>query len=99
VSGSAKDVASRFRRTAGVAAVSPAPALAPSPAARAGLSKYTVLFAAAETDVLDEFQLRAKRELHRRVDKSEVLRVLVAMVGDDEALARDVLDRLRGAAL
>ncbi|MEP6464411.1 MAG: hypothetical protein ABJC62_13570 [Frankiaceae bacterium] len=57
--------------------------------------KYTVILDGQAADTFDETLLRLRRQLGRRVDRSQVIRELLALVAEDEALGAQVVDRLR----
>ena len=92
---SSRDLAARFQR----AAVPPARRVEPDPVASAaqakGTSKFTVIFARRDAEALDEFVLRARRHAGRKVDKSEIIRALLALVHEDPTLAAAVFEKLR----
>jgi hypothetical protein len=54
--------------------------------------KYTLLVPAGEAVALDELMIRARRRTGQRVDKSEILRALLALAVDDAALFAQVVD-------
>lgn len=82
----------------------PAPPSAPAPAAdvtpdpveqKPKPSKYTLLLDDADAAVFDGLALSARRQLGRRVGKSDLVRVLVHLAADDPTLLTQVLDELR----
>jgi hypothetical protein len=70
-----------------------------NPSASAGqaksASKFTIIFERREAEVLDEFVLQARRHAGRKVDKSEIIRALLALVHEDPTLAAAVFEKLR----
>jgi hypothetical protein len=92
---SARDLAARFRR----AAAPPVRPIEPTPSTSTGqvksTSKFTVIFERSEAEALDEFVLRARRHAGRKVDKSEIIRALLALVHEDPTLAATLFERLR----
>ena len=50
---------------------------------------------AREAEAFDEFVLRARRHAGRKVDKSEIIRALLALVHENPTLAATLLERLR----
>ena len=93
MSGDGRDLAAKFRRASGVDTVA-----APGPPEPAGVrwSKFTVKLEPAHAEQFDAIVLAARRALERRVDKSEVLRVLIDVMTEDAALRSQVHDRLQG---
>lgn len=96
----ASALAGRFRN----AADAPVSVEAPAPpslagarrAARSDTSKYTVLFGAADSEILDDFVRDARKSTGRRsVGKSDVLRALVQQIAADQALQGRVLEQLQ----
>lgn len=73
------------------------PASRPSPAAPAGErpSKFTVLLDQDQAADADSLQLTIRRQLARRVDKSEIVRALLALAADDLTLRQQLVDELR----
>jgi hypothetical protein len=60
--------------------------------------KFTVIFDGLAADTFDDTVLRLRRlrrQLGRRVDRSQVVRELLSLLAEDEALAAQVVDRLR----
>lgn len=72
----------------------PAPKPAPTTATQ---RKYTVLLDAELADDFDGSLLHFRRQVGRRVDKSEVIRELVSLFNEDPSLAEQVADRLQAA--
>ena len=93
MSGDGRDLAAKFRRASGVDT-----AAAPGPPEPSGVrwSKVTVTLEPAHAEQFDAIVLAARRALRRRVDKSEVLRVLIDVMTEDAALRSQVHDRLQG---
>lgn len=82
------------------AAAEPAPPRRPAsrpPAASAGErpSKFTVLLDQDQAADADSLQLTIRRQLARRVDKSEIVRALLALAADDLTLRQQLVDELR----
>ncbi len=69
---------------------------AAAPTAVAAQRKYTVLLEAASADAFDEALLDLRRRTGKRVDKSQVVRELLALLAEDTALRKEVADRLSG---
>lgn len=84
-----------------VAAVAPVTAeRAPAAAAEAEkprMTKYTALLDDATGVAFDELALVARRKLGRKVDKSELVRVLILLTADDASLRDQVIDQLAAA--
>lgn len=57
--------------------------------------KYTVKLTATVADAFDEDMLTVQRKLGRKVDKSEVVRVLLGMLHEDAALLDEVTLHVR----
>ena len=93
MSGDGRDLAAKFRRASGVEVV-PAPVVLDTPAAGPRLSKFTVKLDPGHAEDFDAIVLAARRALGRRVDKSEVVRVVIELLGSDLALRRQVHERL-----
>jgi hypothetical protein len=91
----ARDLADRFSRAAGLGQQIP-PQDRPSGPGRgsAPKSKFTITFDRSDAEALDEFVLQARRRLGHKVDKSQIIRTLLALAYEDEMLARTVFDRL-----
>jgi hypothetical protein len=95
-----------FRRTKAAAAASPASAAAeptplqPAPAARAAQgdvptrSKYTLLLSESDALMWDQLATQMRRDLHRRVDKSAIVRALVYLASEDADLRRQVAEQI-----
>lgn len=60
--------------------------------------KYTILLTAAMSADLEDDALTISRQVGRRVDKSDVLRALVAMLHADPTLVDEVSRHLRDQA-
>lgn len=54
------------------------------------LSKFTVNLDPRDAEDFDALVLTARRALGRRVDKSEIVRALIALMGRDAALRQEV---------
>jgi len=99
-SGSASQAAAAFGRALAPQA---RPQAAPPSTPAAGVpvspkqerSKYTLLLDPEEAVSLDQLVLSARRQLGRKVDKSTLLRVLVALAADDPALLAQVVGEIR----
>lgn len=70
-----------------------APAAAPLPSG--GKRKYTLLLDDEIAEAFDEQLVAIRRLVGRRVDKSQVVRELLALLQEDKALAAQVSDRLK----
>lgn len=57
--------------------------------------KYTLLLDGPGADAFDLRLLTIRRAVGRKVDKSEVIRELLAMLDDDETILGQVAERLR----
>lgn len=57
--------------------------------------KYTVILDGHAADTFDETVLRLRRQIGRRVDRSQVVRELLALLAEDPALADQIVDKLR----
>ena len=79
---------SAFNRAA--AAPPPAPVAEPAPSARPLTRKYTGRLDLAAADQFDELLLDARRRTGRHVEKSDLIRGLIAHAATD----RTLLDRL-----
>jgi Arc/MetJ-type ribon-helix-helix transcriptional regulator len=66
----------------------------PAPAAQ---RKYTVLLDSELADDFDGSLLHFRRQVGRRVDKSEVIRELVSLFNEDPTLAKEIAGRLQAA--
>ncbi len=64
------------------------------PAAPDAKTRYTVDMPATEAAEFDALVARARQQLGRRVDKSAMVRALLALAGDDRALFAQVLAEL-----
>lgn len=84
----AADRAARF----GQVATTARPAAVESPVAAP--RKYTVLLDAASADAFDQAVLALRRRTGRRIDKSQVVRELLALLAEDEALLEQVAEQL-----
>ncbi len=71
--------------------ITPGPVEQPKPKP----SKYTLLLDDADAAVFDGLALSARRQLGRRVGKSDLVRVLVHLAADDSTLLTQVIDELR----
>ena len=92
VAESNRDLAAKFRRAAGV---EPTPLSVPAaPPAGPRLSKFTVKLDPGHAEDFDVIVLGARRALGRRVDKSEIVRVVIELLSSDPALRRQVYDQL-----
>lgn len=94
---SARELADKFQRASGAgrqAAPGEPPAVS---TAQAGprQSKFTVNLDARDAEDFDRLVLTARRALGRRVDKSEIVRALIAMMGRDAALRQEVHELIR----
>ena len=89
-----RDLAAKFRRASGVDAIVAQPPSVVGPAAPRW-SKFTVKLERAHAEQFDALVLAARRSLGRRVDKSEILRVLIDVMAEDAALRAEVHGRLR----
>jgi len=58
------------------------------------MSKYTALLDPATAEAFDELALRARRVKGRRVEKSEIMRVLITLAADDASLRDQVIGQL-----
>lgn len=89
-------LASKFQRAAGTATQVLAPAI-PSPAAdaRPRRSKFTVNLSAHDAEDFDALVLTARRTLGRRVDKSELIRAAITLLGRDAALRHEIFEVIR----
>ena len=56
--------------------------------------KYTILLSTAVANALDEDVLNIRRKVGKKVDKSEVVRILVGMLHDDPTVSDAVAARL-----
>jgi hypothetical protein len=72
------------------------PAPEPTPAT-AAQRKYTVLLDSELADDFDGSLLHFRRQVGRRVDKSEVIRELVSLFNEDPTLVKEIADRLHAA--
>jgi hypothetical protein len=54
-------------------------------------SKYTAMLDGETAEAFDELALKARRVLGRRVDKSELIRVLIMLAADDASLRDQVI--------
>ena len=61
-------------------------------------SKFTVLLDGQAAADFDGLALSARRQLGRRVEKSELVRVLIALAADDPSLLGQIVDELRRRA-
>lgn len=68
---------------------------APSTATPENLTKYSVLLDPDSNAIYDQLAASARRELGRRVTKSELLRALLVLVDDDAALRGQVFEQVR----
>jgi hypothetical protein len=59
--------------------------------------KYTVLIDSELADDFDGSLLHFRRQVGRRVDKSEVIRELVSLFNEDPTLAKQIAERLHAA--
>lgn len=84
----------------GFAPVAPTPADEPAPAAVTSVpaaalvrkgSKYTAVLDDQTAAAFDELALRARRVLGRRVEKVEIMRVLIMLAADDASLRDQVI--------
>lgn len=55
---------------------------------------YTVRLSAAESDQFDEYVMAVRKSTRRRVDKSELFRAFIQMLGDDQGLLDEVSRRV-----
>lgn len=60
-------------------------------------TKFTLLMDAADAAAFDDLHLRIKRETGSRINKSDVVRALLALATGDSTLRSQVVERL-GAA-
>lgn len=58
--------------------------------------KYTVLLDATRADAFDQLLLVIRRRTGKRVDKSHVVRELLALLDEDPALLGELVERLSG---
>jgi hypothetical protein len=58
-------------------------------------SKFTVILDARDAEDFDALVLTARRTLGRRVDKSELVRALIALLGRDVALRQEIYEVIR----
>jgi Arc/MetJ-type ribon-helix-helix transcriptional regulator len=72
----------------------PVPKPAPATAAQ---RKYTVLLDSELADDFDGSLLHFRRQVGRRVDKSEVIRELISLFNEDPTLAEQIAGRRQGA--
>jgi hypothetical protein len=73
-----------------VAPIEPAPAVGRATAPNKG-SKYTALLDGETAAAFDELALKARRVLGRRVEKSELIRVMIMLAADDASLRDQVI--------
>src|SRR3712207_4785371 len=74
----------------------PASGAAPASAATVGASrKYTVILDDEAADAFDGRLLAIRRSVGRKVDKSHVIRELLALLDEDASLTAQVVDRLK----
>ena len=91
----ASDLASRMRGAASAPVVPDKHLAARAAGAPTTLSKYTILLAEHDNEILDNAVRDGRRVTGRRtLGKSDILRALVAELGDDAALRQAVLGRL-----
>ena len=57
--------------------------------------KYTVLLDDQVADAFDERLLAIRRQLGRKIDKSQVIRQLLTLLDEDPTLVAQVVDRLK----
>lgn len=57
-------------------------------------SKYTVKFRPDDAATFDALALRCRRRLNRRVDKSEIVTVLIRLAADDASLVDQLIGEL-----
>jgi hypothetical protein len=62
---------------------------------RGATHKYTVLLDDRLADAFDEKLLAVRRQMGRKVDKSQVVRELLALLDEDSTLLAQVVDRLK----
>jgi len=87
-----RQLADKFQRAAGAAGLSVSPvAVAENPRR----SKFTVILDARDAEDFDAAVLTARRTLGRRVDKSELVRALIALLGRDVALRQEIYEVIR----
>src|SRR3954467_12731425 len=98
VSGKASDVAARLSRSLTPTAPAPIPPDVPSsdetPVVKP-TERFTVDLSADLNDELARWATQRKRNVGRRVPKTEVVRVLIELLLADQSLAAQVEDRLR----
>lgn len=91
-----RQLADKFQRAAGAAGSSVSPvAIAENPRR----SKFTVILDARDAEDFDALVLTARRTLGRRVDKSELVRALIALLGRDVALREEIYEIIRKQGL
>lgn len=92
----AGETGSALRR--GFAPVAPAtaevPASAPAAPSSSKGSKYTALLDAETAAAFDELALKARRALGHKVEKSEIMRVLIMLAADDASLRDQVVSEV-----
>jgi hypothetical protein len=96
----ASDVAARLGRSlTSSSSVPPTETPQLSPARGGGVrptERFTVDLTPDLNDALGQWAARHKRPVGRRIPKTEVARVLIELLLDDESLAAQVEERLRG---
>ena len=94
----AGNVRAAFARAAGPTAPPTLdPVTDPAPARDPRGSKFTVLLGVDDALAFDEVALRVRRQLGRRADKSAIVRALIALAVEDDALTRQISDAIRQA--
>jgi hypothetical protein len=90
--GSNKELAAKFHRAAGSRPAAEAGGGQSVNPTKARLSKFTVNLDANDAEDFDAVVLAARRTLGRRVDKSEIVRAVIKLLGSDATLRQQVWD-------
>jgi hypothetical protein len=94
-----RQLAEKFQRASGAGRPVDPNASAGDGAVQAArrLSKFTVNLEPRDAEDFDALVLTARRALGHRVDKSEIVRALIALMGRDAALRQEVHELIRDA--
>lgn len=90
-----RELADRFNRAAGAGARLPEPWTSSPAMDGPRRSKFTVILDARDAEEFDALVLTARRTLGRRVDKSELVRAVIALLGRDSALRQEIFEAIR----